>query len=46
MMTEVKRTYYSTGELRSEWFEVNEKKEGEYKSYHKNGKLKAIYNIT
>ena len=30
-MAEVKREYYSTGELETEWFEVNGKKEGESK---------------
>ena len=33
-MAEVKRTYYPTGELESEWFEINGKKEGEFKLYY------------
>ena len=38
-MAEVVRTYYESGELESECFEINDKKNGEYKSYHPNGKL-------
>ena len=41
-MAEVKRTYYSTGELESEVFILNGKKIGEYKSYHENGSLHEI----
>ena len=33
-MAEVKREYYPTGELESEWFEINGKKEGEFKLYY------------
>jgi antitoxin component YwqK of YwqJK toxin-antitoxin module len=36
-MAEVKREYYNSGELRSEVFEINGKKEGEYKTYYENG---------
>ena len=43
-MAEFKRTYYETGELKSEWFEINGKKNGEYKQYYENGQLKKIYN--
>jgi antitoxin component YwqK of YwqJK toxin-antitoxin module len=32
-MAEVRREYYSTGELKYECFEINGKKEGEYLSY-------------
>jgi antitoxin component YwqK of YwqJK toxin-antitoxin module len=42
-MAEVKRTYYETGELESEVFLLNGKKNGEYKSYHRNGQLRVIY---
>ncbi len=43
-MAEVKREYYSTGELETEWFEVNGKKEGESKSYYSTGKLMLVSN--
>ena len=54
-MAEVKRTYYESGELLSEVFEINGKKNGEYKRYNElgmliktsmydNGELKEIYN--
>ena len=33
-----------TCKLESEVFEINGKREGEYKSYHKNGQLYEIYN--
>ena len=36
-MGELVRTYYETGELKEEYFIFNDKKEGEYKSYHSNG---------
>ena len=36
-MCEVKREYYKTGELKSECFEINGKKNGEEKTYHENG---------
>ena len=35
-MGELKREYYFSGQLFSEIFKVNEKKEGEYKSYWEN----------
>jgi len=38
-MTEVERTYYESGELRSEVFVINSKKEGEYKEYSRKGKI-------
>jgi antitoxin component YwqK of YwqJK toxin-antitoxin module len=38
-MTELKRTYYADGELKSEVFEINGKKEGELKIYYKNGQI-------
>ena len=38
-MAEVKRTYFESGELESECFEINGKKEGEYKNYLKHGQL-------
>ena len=38
-MAQTVRTYYESGELRSEHFELNGKKNGEFKSYHKNGQL-------
>ena len=41
-MAEVKRTYYETGELESEVFLLNGKKNGEYKSYRENGQLESI----
>ena len=33
-MAEVRKIYYSIGELKEEYFEINDKKEGEYLSYH------------
>jgi antitoxin component YwqK of YwqJK toxin-antitoxin module len=36
-MAEVKRTYYSSGELKSEVFILNDKMNGEYKEYYENG---------
>ena len=36
-MAEVIKTYYPTGELESEVFVVNNKKNGEYKRYYENG---------
>ena len=41
-MAEVKRTYYKNGTLSSEYFEINGKKEGEFKSYYENGQLGTI----
>jgi antitoxin component YwqK of YwqJK toxin-antitoxin module len=38
-MTEVERKYYLTGELKSEVFVINGKKEGEYKEYSRKGKI-------
>ena len=38
-MAEVKRTYYNNGELESEVFLLNGKRNGEYKEYHMNGQL-------
>ena len=38
-MAEVKRTYYESGALKSECFEINGKKNGEYKYYFANGEL-------
>ena len=35
-MAEVKRTYYKSGKLRSEVFELNGKKNGIYKEYYEN----------
>ncbi len=32
-MAEVKRTYYKSGKLRSEWFEINGKRYGEIKNF-------------
>ena len=41
-MTEVKRTYYESGELCQEYFEVDGKKEGIYKLYYQSGNIKEI----
>ena len=41
-MAEVKRTYYESGELESECFEINGKKNGEYKEYYEDGQLYII----
>jgi antitoxin component YwqK of YwqJK toxin-antitoxin module len=41
-MAEVVKTYYDTGELLSEVYMVNGKKNGIYKKYHKNGQLWMI----
>jgi antitoxin component YwqK of YwqJK toxin-antitoxin module len=37
-MTEIKRTYYESGELLQEYFEEDGKKEGIYKSYYQTEK--------
>ena len=37
-ITGVVRTYYNDGELKEEWFEINGKKEGDYKRYS-NGQI-------
>ena len=41
-MAEVKRTYYNNGELESEVFVINGKRNGNYKEYHENGQLMEI----
>ena len=41
-MAEVKRTYFESGQLESECFEINGKKNGEEKTYHENGQLLCI----
>ena len=41
-MGEVIKTYYDTGQLRSEVFVIDGKENGESKYYHKNGQLKLI----
>ncbi len=41
-MAEVVRTYYSSGELLSEYFEINGIKYGEEKHYYENGQLERI----
>ena len=41
-MAEVVRTYYDTGELNPEVYNVN----GKYKYYYENGQLKDIYSYT
>jgi antitoxin component YwqK of YwqJK toxin-antitoxin module len=41
-MTEIKRTYYESGELCQEYFEEDGKKEGIYKSYYQSGNIKEI----
>jgi len=38
------RTYYDGGELKEEYYELNGKKEGDYKLYWKNGQLNLISN--
>ena len=45
-MAEVVRTYYYTGELESEVYNVNGKKNGEYKKYHPSGQLWEICSYT
>lgn len=42
-MAEIKRTYYKSGKLLSECFEINGVKNGEFKKYHENGQLRQIY---
>ena len=37
-MAEVKRTYYKNGELESECFTINNKRNGEYKLYYGDGR--------
>ena len=41
-MAELKRTYFRSGELFSEWYEINGKIEGEFKYYYANGQLEEI----
>jgi antitoxin component YwqK of YwqJK toxin-antitoxin module len=41
-MAEVERTYYIGGELKSEVFALNGKKNGIYQEYHKNGNIYII----
>jgi antitoxin component YwqK of YwqJK toxin-antitoxin module len=45
-MAKVVRTYHDDEQtkVREEYFEINGKKEGIYKSYHENGKLEEICN--
>ena len=43
-MSELKRTYYKNNVLKSEVFEINGKREGEYKIYYKNGQIQMIRN--
>ena len=43
-MAEVKRKYHKNGKLYLEWFEINDKIEGDYKYYHSNGQLYKICN--
>ena len=41
-MAEVKKTYYKSDKLKSECFEINGKRNGEFKSYFHNGQLYHI----
>ncbi len=41
-MAEIKRTYYSNGELEEEWFEINGIMEGEHKQYYDYDDLKFV----
>ena len=41
-MAEVKRTYYQSGALHTEYIEIDGKKNGEYKCYWPNGQLSII----
>ena len=43
-MAELKREYYSNGDIKSQVFIINGKKEGQYKKYYKNGILGSVYN--
>ncbi len=43
-LPQVIRTYYDTGELKEEYFEINGQKEGHYKRYYKNGILEKNCN--
>ena len=43
-MAELKREYYSSGELLSEVYMINGKKEGVSKNYYKNGQIEVITN--
>ncbi len=43
-MAELRRQYYLTGELYSEVFIINGKKEGQFRSYYPNGTLCIICN--
>ena len=45
-MSEVIKTYHYTGELKSEVYYVNGKKNGEYKKYYENGQLWEICSYT
>ncbi len=42
-MAEVKRTYHFNGLLHKEWFEINGKKNGDFKCYYDNGQLDCIF---
>ncbi len=41
---EIKREYYENGELKSEVYYLNYKKEGEFKEYYENGQIHVICN--
>ena len=42
-MAKVVRTYHDTGELQSEVYMINGKKNGMYKEYYRNGQLWKIF---
>jgi antitoxin component YwqK of YwqJK toxin-antitoxin module len=42
-MTELKRTYYESGNIESEVFIINGKKEGYYKKYYENENIELIF---
>ncbi len=45
-MAEFNTEYYNNGDIKSQVFIINGKKEGEYKKYYKNGILGSCYNYT
>ncbi len=44
-MCEVVQTFWHNGNIRKKYLIINGLKEGEYTSYHENGKLRSICNI-
>ncbi len=46
-MAEVKYIYYPNGQLSAEWFEINGKREGIFKSYHlNNSNIAELFDVS